>query len=739
MSLLTRTRRPLARLGTAAVLGGLALSAFLPTAVAAPVPPAVQVVVVGTTGVQWEDVSPEATPALWELAGRGAVGSTVVRNVRSSTCPAEGWLSLSAGTRSGDTTYEYPEDAEERCRVLDEPSGGADAAVPAWDAYVTSAREGQYDAVPGTLGDILAEAGLSTAAFGPGAAIALASSAGEVPSWAPVDDALTPALVDQLAAADVVVVDAGTVRGETTDERASGVAAVDSVVADVLDALESSTTQPLVLFSSLADSARAPRLQVAAAVGPLMPGKAAAGLLDSASTRQPGYVLGYDLTRTIVDRAAPGSTSTASHRFDGSPLRADGSGASLDARVEGLRDDALRSVVVRAAVSPFYVLFTVANILLQVVVSLGIARATRSSAGDGKDSDVGGYPLRWLRAVRTVGLALAALPTATYLANLVPWWRSPVPNLTVTAVVCAIVGAVVALCLLPAVRRRPLGPLTVVTALTAVVLAVDVALGARLQLTSLMGTQALVAGRFYGFNNTAFTLFATSTVLLAAIAATPLVARGRRRTAAVVVALIGLVTVVLDGLPSIGADFGGPPALVPGFAVLVLLVLGVRLTWRRVLAVLAAGAVTVSLFAVLDWLRPEGERTHLGAFVQTVLDGGLWGVISRKLSQNASNLVGTPFTLIAVGAAVLVYLGVRRAGGRLEAPLKLVARELPVLGAGLIALLVVQTIAFALNDSGIIIPAIAATLALPLVVATFGRVAEVSAVDRPGQSASSAR
>ena len=95
--------------------------------------------------------------------------------------------------------------------------------------------------------------------------------------------------------------------------------------------------------------------------------------------------------------------------------------------------------------------------------------------------------------------------------------------------------------------------------------------------------------------------------------------------------------------------------------------------------------------------------------------------------------------MLCSGAAVLVYLGVCRAGGRLEAPLKLVARELPVLGAGLIALLVVQTIAFALNDSGIIIPAIAATLALPLVVATFGRVAEVSAVDRPGQSASSAR
>lgn len=305
MSLLTRTRRPLARLGAAAALGGLALAAAVPTASAATAPPPpVQVVVVGTVGVQWEDVSPEATPALWELAGRGAVGSTVVRNVRSSTCPAEGWLALSSGTRAGDTTYEPVDGAEERCRPLDDPSGTGDVEVPAWDAYVTSAREGQYDAVPGTLGDVLAEAGLTTAAYGPGAAIALAGSDGRVPAWAPVDDALTASLADDLATADVVVVDAGTVRGETAAERASGVAAVDSVVADVLDALGTAGTEPLVLLSSLADAASEPRLQIAAAVGPLTSGADAAGVLDSASTRQPGYVLGYDLTRTIIDRAA---------------------------------------------------------------------------------------------------------------------------------------------------------------------------------------------------------------------------------------------------------------------------------------------------------------------------------------------------------------------------------------------------------------------------------------------------
>lgn len=708
----------------AAALGLLGVGLVVPVAGAASVPAGQEptVVVIGTAGVQWDDVSPETTPALWELAGRGAVGSTVVRNVRSATCPAEGWLALSSGTRAGDTTFEPAEGVDDACRTLDDPASGpvADAAVPAWEEYVTSAREGQYGAVPGTLGDILADVGASTAAFGPGAAVALAGSDGTVPRWAPVDTNLTATLGEQLAQTDVVIIDAGTVRGASVTERAAGTGAVDATVRQVLEALDAAPGSPLVLLSSLADSAAAPRLQVAAASGTGRDGQALEGLLDSASTRQPGYVLGYDLTRTIVEHLAPGARTAITSRLDGSAVRANGSQAPLTSHVEQLRDDALKSVVVRAAISPFYVMFTVANILLQVVVSLGIARA-RGTAGsrDGAARTGGGFPLRWLHAVRAVGLGLATLPAATYLANLVPWWRSPTPNLAVTAAITAVVGVVVALCLTPQVRRHPLGPMTAITVLTAVVLTVDVALGARLQLNSLMGTQALVAGRFYGFNNTAFALLATSTVLLAASVATPLVARGRRRLAAAVVALIGVAAVAVDGLPSVGADFGGPPALVPGFAVLVLLVLGIRLTWRRVLVVLAAGAATVSLFAVADWMRPEGERTHLGAFVQTVLDGGLWDVVGRKLAQNASNLVGTPFTLIAVGAAVIVFLGVRRAGGQLEAPLLHVARELPVLGSGLVALLVTQVIAFALNDSGIIIPAVAVTLALPLVVATF--------------------
>src|SRR5690606_41579392 len=57
------------------------------------------VVVIGTAGLRWEDLTALATPHLWELAERGAAASLVARSVRSFSCPADGWLAVSSGDR----------------------------------------------------------------------------------------------------------------------------------------------------------------------------------------------------------------------------------------------------------------------------------------------------------------------------------------------------------------------------------------------------------------------------------------------------------------------------------------------------------------------------------------------------------------------------------------------------------------------------------------------------------------
>ena len=117
-----------------------------------------------------------------------------------------------------------------------------------------------------------------------------------------------------------------------------------------------------------------------------------------------------------------------------------------------------------------------------------------------------------------------------------------------------------------------------------VVLAADVMTGSRLQLSSLMGLQPVVGGRFYGMGNVTFALFATATIMLCIAVADHFVRAGRRPVAVGAVSAIGLAAVVVDASPAWGSDFGGPPAFLPALAFFVLAVAGVRLTWRRALA-----------------------------------------------------------------------------------------------------------------------------------------------------------
>jgi hypothetical protein len=327
---------------------------------------------------------------------------------------------------------------------------------------------------------------------------------------------------------------------------------------------------------------------------------------------------------------------------------------------------------------------------------------------------------RWrgtARATAAVAVVGALVPAATFPANLLPWWRSAVPAAALAGAVAAVTAVLGLVALLGPWRRALLGPASAAGALTALVLTADVATGSRLSLTALIGGQPLVGGRFYGFSNPGFALFGTGTLLLAVALADPLVRAGRHRTAAGVVAAVGVVATAVDGLPGLGSDFGGPPALVPAFAYLALRVAGVRVTWRRALAVAAGTVGVLAALAVGDWLRPEGSRTHLGRFVQTVLDGGGADVVARKAEQNLGIVTSSPFQFVLPLVAVAVGVALARPRRwRLE-PLAVAYERAPVLRPGLAALAVLLVAGFALNDSGAAIPPVAAMLALPAVLA----------------------
>ncbi|WP_460460787.1 hypothetical protein [Angustibacter peucedani] len=704
----------------AVVPSGGVLAAVPAHAATTPAP----VVLVGTAGVQWADVSPSATPHLAALAEQGAIGDVAVRSVRRAACPVDGWLALSAGRRAADAVDASTGDAASpSCRAPEVQGGvaaGGSATVSTWQRYVQAADAEKFDATPGLLGDALASAGTCATAVGPGAAVALARRDGTVARYLPSVADAGPAL----AAADcpLAVVDAGSVRDPEDapegpaeqgvavggGDRAAQVRAVDAVVGQVLDAVPDGAR---VLVVSLGDSGRTPHLQLVGAVGPGF----GPGFLRTSSTRQVALVQATDLAPSVLSLLgvpAPGD-------LVGSPLQtlaaADGDAPEATAdRLRKVADLEQAAQSVQSLVSPFFNGLVIAQLLLYGAAAVVLRR--RWAAGDGRR--------RLLVAVRRVALVFAAVPVSTYLANTVPWWRSSHPLLVVVLAVAAYTAAVSLVAQLGPWRRAPLGPFGAVAALTCVVLAADIVTGSRLQTSSLMGLQPVVAGRFYGFSNVAFALFATGAMLLAIAVADQLVTAGRRRAAAAAVALIGVVATVLDVSPQWGSDFGGPIGMVPAFAVLVLLVAGVRLSWLKALAIGAGTVLLLALVSVADWLRPADQRTHLGRFVQTVIDGGAWQVISRKAEQNLSILFGSFLSLLVPVAALFVVLVLMRPSSWGAGALARAYDRSPILRHGLFCLMLLLGIGFAVNDSGTAIPAVGFTLAIPLVIAASLRALE---------------
>lgn len=466
----------------------------------------------------------------------------------------------------------------------------------------------------------------------------------------------------------LLVADAGAVSGEGTGRAAAALAA-DRELGRLLQARGSANV--LVVGLSAAPGEDEASLHVAIASGPAFP----RGALRSASTRRAPYVQLVDVAPTVLDVIGVPVPDSMS----GEPWRSVGSAPSP----AELDDLALQARVHKTTTVPFFV--------VGLALELGLLLLAL-----------------WRRRpdlAELVALGGTAALGASYVANLVPWWRSPAPLLTLLAVVVLVSTAVVAV----ATSRgaRLLGPVGVVCGFTAGVLVLDLLTGAHLQMSSVAGYSPLVAGRFAGIGNVAFGVLAASALLATA-------ALVRRMGA---VAAVGAVVVAVDGAPPWGSDIGGVLALVPAFALLALLLSGRRVTWLKLLGAGAAGTLVVTAFALADWSRPAQDRTHLGRFVQDVADGTAGTLLRRKAEAVLDLLFASPVTAaLPLVVAATVYLVVRPPW-----PLQQAFSAAPAWRAGLLALGLACAVGFAVNDSGAAVPALALVVALPATIAVVLR------------------
>ncbi|MCW2919104.1 MAG: hypothetical protein JWN52_7172 [Actinomycetia bacterium] len=674
------------------------------------------VVLIGVPGLSWKDISATGTPNLRRLGDAGSIASLSVRTVGTWTCPMDGWLSVSAGTRAALPRVpcgQLPPDPV--------GSGGAwhqDLVPVAKKINMAS----NFRAAVGSLGDVVHQSGGCTAAVGPGASLVAADSGGRLDAYGPTPETFTDWSRCRVTVVDLenvvrpylgLGVSPHRVAVVGAAARAAAVREADDEIGRVLAAIPQHTS---VMVVGLSDQSDVPHLRVAMGSGPAF---AKAHYLRSASTRRDGMTILPDVTATVLSAAA----LQVPAQVVGIPWTAGGSRGTLPDAAQRLDGLDVAAQTLRTSIQPFVIVFVICQLLVYGFAALAL-RGTPDTAAEKRDRR-----RRVLGVARILALVGAAIPVSTYLVNLLPWWKASQPTAAMFAGMLVWDLLLVAIALVGPWRRSIMIPGTILAGVTALVAATDLLRGSPLQLNSFMGYSPLVGGRYYGLSNIAFATFATGTLFFAAGLAHVLIRRGRRGWAVAVVILLGAGADALSGSPGLGAKFGGTIALFPGTAVTALIVAGKRVTPARVLFFAGLGIATIAAICYLDYRRPPGRRTHLGRFAQQVLDGQAQPVVTRKMLAMLHTVGNIPLTLLVAGGLLFLFFVLLRTGGHGgtgAGPLAVAYEHAPALRAGLTGTLVTSMSGFAVEDSGIAVPAIALTLAVPLAFAAAARARRIT-------------
>lgn len=706
----TRLTRPLfATAALLAALAGVLSGAPAHAASAASAAPAASdgrdadhVVFVGIPGLRWSDITPERTPNLAGLTGHASAATLSVRTVEKTTCPADGWLTVGSGARSSAPR------PDGKCAPLPVVAVGADGAVtvPDLPRIADFNTTYSYDPTFGVLAATAARSHQCVTAVGPGAALATADARGHSPAaYLPGADALDAAV---LARCGLTLVDLGALTDGAPD-RDARLRTADEALGRITGMLPE-RTELVVAGPGDGGPTSTPHLRTLLATGP--DARFDGGYLTAPSTRYDGMAQLTDLAPSLLDPLGIDPPSELVGSVVARAAGPTGAAAVHDLNLVDVGAQAARDV------RETYQFFTWLTVVPLVLFAAGIAAASRMRRRGAPDD----ARRKLYRVLQVVGVTAGTVPGATFLVGLFPWEKAGSPEAAIVLLSLAWTAVLTALAFAGPWRRSPYGPPGFAAAATALILAADVVTGSNLQMNTLFGLSPLVAGRFYGFGNVAWSVFGPAVLLAVAWPVGLRLAAGRRRAALAVLVAGALAAIVVDGWPAFGSDFGGVLALVPGFAVLGLLLFGIRISWGKA-ALVAAGAVTaVGIIAVLDWMRPAASRSHLGKFVQQLIDGDAGSVLHRKVADNLSSFHGPIAYLIPVLYALLLVAIL--APHRLRATALPPAYErIPWLRAALIACWVAAAVGYAANDSGIQIPSVALLIGLPLPAAALAAVA----------------
>ena len=726
----------------AILISALALALLLPLPAQAREHPRVLVLI--SSGLSWSDVDPAEKEGkeFLDTLGTARVANLTRHNAAKTTCPLDGYLTLSTGMRVTPTNAR----AQGHCPEIPAFDDGVFSAVELKEWQKDAARQNEQ-AVPGTLGESLAEQGKKVVAIGPGASVAAMDNAGKVANYRPqaTSEGLTSQVKATLEDAEVTIVDVGAVSPNSAIKVSStslnatpadGLPGADrtdkprskQVLTSLTAALKAAQDADLVFGLDVADHSATPHLGMAFTRAP----GEKPGIIRSSSTRQLGLVSTVDFTSRILDATgadAPeylvGGTFSAARDY------------GIAGNLDWLRNQALRSDQASILQARFIVL---TGIILLAALGLLLFLLRREYLG---------FSRRSRKVIVLLCLSASLLGPASFLAANIPAGilggtggnftgnalQMSVPLLTVQffLLLIAIAAILAAFCLAAGkvVAGRWSGlefsaPVLVAATLVLIWLLVSLLTGSPDQISAMFSSAATAATRFYGLNNNKYSFLFAAVLALECLVLAPAAARfpQRRHRYFIYGFTLLAVAVILDGFPWLGADVGGPLAMVLGVGITLNWVLGKKVGPGKVIALIVAAFIASSLFVLVDKLASPPARTHFGRFISEVANGG-GGIIVKRKAEAMINTFGGPPTftvLLILGAGVTIWCLIKRKRGvsadasrphaRLGGGLSALNR---IPGAGYFAkgVLLTSILAALTNDSGALILVCAGLFTLP--------------------------
>lgn len=631
------------------------------------------------------DIAPHM-PQAWALMNTRAGGGL----------GAEGaYLSISTGSRAvgvrgAGEVFNREEDERYTLFTGFEPSALVQPAI--WP--ITSGQNVNYTVVPGALGTVLREQGLTAAAYGNSdtnnhvrwAGTIAADQKGQVqegdvsqnflmqdaarPFGIRTDyDLLLQAVLG--SSADLIVVDLGD--PYRLDEVSSQMHPLqyerlrEEVAEEARDFI-SQLLQELPNTTAVLVSAPHPG-QVKSSLGqwiaPIVLFGGDTGLLTSPTTKWPGIVTNMDIAPTIITLLG----ADVPEFMIGAPISniPHSAGAAIQ-EVQELEDRLLvlhqnRGIVLRALVGIQIGVYLISLALMVVRVKAALKAA---------------------RVMQMILAASLALPLYLLVLSQGIW---TVLLLTVLLVIILW-------------KTRDFLWVVAGTGLATVFLiGADIIGGSWLIRFSYLGYDPIGGARFYGLGNEYMGIFVGAAIMGTAISA-QLLGLGRRQTIAAALPVFFAV-LVLVAAPWWGTNVGGAITAVLGFGVTLGAWGRVKFSWRAVLVLAVSTGLLLGTLMLIDDLRAPAEQSHIGRTVQAIRSEGaaaVYNIIYRKLAMNLRLIRYSIWSRAWIAALALI-------GASFIWPSQFITwlgKKYPQIASGIWGTVVAGLAALAFNDSGVV-------------------------------------